>query len=206
MAKHSIVWVKTDGAEQVDIELADSRLIAEGMAIGSNPLPYRLEYTLTTTDQYVTRELYVRTYGNDPDLGTWERSLILTRSEAGKWSCSTHYKGQVQLPIPGGDLTALDDVNDCDLGLSPLTNTLPIKRIWDSKGIGSFPFVMAWVSVPDLQVKADRQTYTFNTVSPEETTYIQYASERWNNRLKVDVDGFIIDYPEIGSMTAHIKA
>ena len=48
---------------------------------------------------------------------------------------------------------------DCDLGLSPLTNFMPIRRRRLLDGGEAHEFLMAWVSVPDLGVHRSEQRY-----------------------------------------------
>lgn len=48
---------------------------------------------------------------------------------------------------------------DCDLGRSPLTNVMPVRRHRLHEAPGAVDFLMAWVSVPDLGVHRSRQRY-----------------------------------------------
>lgn len=47
---------------------------------------------------------------------------------SGEWSARTTADGDSELPPPGGVLSSLTDSLDCDLGSSPLTNTMPVLR------------------------------------------------------------------------------
>ena len=55
----SLVWCKEAGAELAEVKLARGHLSAVGSAIGADPVPYRLEYALTTGDDYATSSLRV---------------------------------------------------------------------------------------------------------------------------------------------------
>jgi hypothetical protein len=57
--RHAIAWVKDDpfGVEFAKIELHSEWLTAEGVAIGTSPVPYRLDYQLETTTGFVTSRL-----------------------------------------------------------------------------------------------------------------------------------------------------
>src|SRR5438132_10805226 len=61
MARRSIVWVKDDplGAEFAYVSIGRGRLTATGLAIGSRPTGYRLDYKLETLAGYVTSGLLV---------------------------------------------------------------------------------------------------------------------------------------------------
>ena len=54
---------------------------------------------------------------------------------------------------------------DCDLGLSPVTNLMPVLRHGLLSGGDAFQLTAAWVSVPDLGVHADGQRYDFVMIS-----------------------------------------
>jgi hypothetical protein len=112
-------------------------------------VPYRLDYQLATTDRYATERLVLRTLRQG-----WHRALELERDTSGRWSCQTEAEGSLDLPAPGGDLAAVAGALDCDLSLSPLTNSMPVLRHRLPEGGGPVDFRMAWVSVPDLVVHA----------------------------------------------------
>src|SRR2546430_17636833 len=103
MARRSIVWVKEDplGAEFADVDIARGRLTAIGVAIGSSPLGYRLEYKLETLAGYVTSGLVAVARGDG-----WQRKLDLRRLRSGRWTARTSLRGQVDLPPPGGGMPA----------------------------------------------------------------------------------------------------
>ena len=119
------VWAMDEpfGAELVDVTLSGTTLAASGLAIGTEPAPYRLEYQLVTAEGYVTTRLAVRTEGPG-----WRRALVLERAPSGVWTCTGHSEGDLDRPAPGGDPALLAGSLDCDLGLSPLTNSMPVLR------------------------------------------------------------------------------
>ncbi|WP_152361408.1 putative glycolipid-binding domain-containing protein [Microlunatus speluncae] len=199
--ERSLVWVKDGGAELARVKLTDRRLSATGTAIGSDPLPYRLDYTLRTVDRFVTSALYVSSAGHDPDRGPWRRQLELRHDGAGTWTVDATGEGDPKLPPPGGDPETLRDALDCDLGLSPLTNTMPVLRAGLLAGGGPVDFVMAWVSVPDLAVVPDRQTYTFRRRDGDHPV-INYTGGDWTRDIVFDAAGLVLDYPDIGRRVA----
>jgi len=115
----------------------------------------------------------------------------------------TEATGETALPPPGGSAELLDDARDCDLGLSPLTNTLPLLRDRMLDRGGSFELVAAWVSVPDLRVLADRQRYTVLKVS-DLFTVVRYeaADGSFGADISFDQDGIVLDYPGIAQRLA----
>jgi hypothetical protein len=60
-----VAWMKADppGAETARVELAPDSLRATGVAIGSDPEPYRLDCELKTSSGFLTRRVLVRTVG-----------------------------------------------------------------------------------------------------------------------------------------------
>jgi hypothetical protein len=196
--RRSVVWVKPEGAELADVEISGGTLRATGAAIGADPLPYRLEYELTTGDGYVTEVLSVRTEGRDQAAGhRWHRSLELSRKPSGGWTARSQSEGDLALPPPGGDLREFRGALDCDLGLSPLTNSMPVLRHGLLDGGGPIEFLMAWVSVPDLSVQASTQTYEFVRRDGDRAV-IRFSSGTFTNDITFDADGLVVDYPAIG--------
>ncbi|MFC6881187.1 MULTISPECIES: putative glycolipid-binding domain-containing protein [Actinomadura] len=192
----SLVWVKPEGAELADVELGGGALAATGSAVGGGDVPYRLEYELATGERYVTARLLVRTWGTGPE-GAWERSLELVNRPEGEWTVSARADGHVALRPPGGEAARFAGALDCDLGLCPLTNTMPVLRSGLLDGGGPAEHLMAWVSVPDLAVLPSRQTYAFVRRDGDRSV-VRYESEGWEQEIVFDRDGFVLDYPSIG--------
>ncbi|GAA5081872.1 hypothetical protein HNP84_000087 [Thermocatellispora tengchongensis] len=186
----SLVWVKDAGAEYAEVDLSGG-LAATGVAVGADPVPYRLEYSLrTAAGDHVTEALTVRSSG-----AGWWRVLDLRRGPDGKWVCEADQEGALGGPPPGGDTGALNDALDCDLGLSPLTNTMPVLRHDLLTTPGSVEFVMAWVRVPHLSVIRHEQRYTH--ISPG---VVRYESDGFRSELVFDRDGLVTDYPGLARL------
>jgi len=192
------VWAKDEpfGTELADVTIAAGALAATGVAVGIDPVPYRLEYELDTIEGYVTARLLVTAQG-----AGWRRAIDLQRAASGEWWCTTEAEGAIDLPSPGGDLAAVAGALDCDLALSPLTNSMPVLRLHE--GSGPVDFLMAWVSVPDLAVHASRQRYTFIRKDPE-ARIVRFESRdsSFVADLRFDDGGLVIDYPGIARRVA----
>jgi hypothetical protein len=195
------VWAKDQpfGAELADVTLSGTMLAASGFGIGTEPAPYRVEYQLATADLYVTTRLVVRTEGPG-----WRRTLVLERAASGVWTCAGDSEGDLDSPEPGGDPALLAGALDCDLGLSPLTNSMPVlrHRLHES-GDGPIDFLMAWVAVPDLAVYPSHQRYTFVRREPRarivrfQSLDIDFAAD-----IAFDEQGVVLDYPGIARLAA----
>jgi uncharacterized protein len=190
--RRAVAWAKDDpfGVEFAEITLAADRVAAEGVAIAARPIPYRLDYLLETAGGYLTSRLWVTSRGEG-----WRRKLDLRRDESGFWTVAADEEGTVDLPPPGGDPATFGEALDCDLGLSPVTNLMPILRHRLLAGGEPVELTTAWVSVPDLSVRADSQRYASLT----EGRVIRYEASdgTFAADITLDSDGIVIDYPGI---------
>lgn len=197
MKTRSVGWTKAAGPalEFAEVTLSPDAVDAVGVAIGSRPVPYRLDYALETTAGFVTARLYLTARGEG-----WRRTLDLQRSAGGAWTATGEAEGSLELPPPGGHTSGLDDALDCDLQESPLTNTMPVLRHGLLEADGSFDFVMAWVAVPSLAVHASPQRYTALRDLPGGRRLIRYEGldSDFSAELTFDADGLVIDYPGLG--------
>ena len=153
-------WRGTDAwrAEAAELDLRPDGVVATGVQVGAAPVPYRLDYRLDASAGWVT--------------GSWRRprpatggraACVLARDGRGGWSAEARRRARrVAEPVdaPGGDPAALAGALDCDLGFSPLTNLLPVRRL----GLLAEPGVRttsltAWVAVPALTVEPSPQRY-----------------------------------------------
>jgi uncharacterized protein len=193
--RRAAAWVKDQpvGVEYADLQLAADHLTAVGVAIGSEPLVYRLDYQLETDQGFVTSRLRVIGRGEG-----WRRELDLRRDDRGGWSITTHEEGSVDLPPSGGDADAFADALDCDLGLSPVTNMMPILRHDLLHGGGPIEFNMAWIEVPMLRVHADQQRYRHVTSAPDHhVVRFEAVDGTFAADITLDPDAVVVDYPHI---------
>ena len=148
----AVAWVKDDGYghEFVDVTIRGDVMVAKGIAIGTAPVPYRLDYRLETGPRFVTARLSAATHGDG-----WSRSLDLRQAD-GRWTASTTSDGDVDLPPAGGDVEAVRGALDCDLEMSPVTNSMPVLRHDLLSGGEPREFLMAWVALPALSFGPSR--------------------------------------------------
>jgi len=107
-------------------------------------------------------------------------ALTLARDGDGTWLAGGR---------PRPDLGGCDDI---DINCTPLTNTLPVRRLDWSAG-KACDIDVAYVSVPELDVRKVRQRYT----DLGDGTVFRYESGSFRADLAVDADGFVVDYPGI---------
>jgi len=192
-----VVWTGTDDwrAEAASVDLTDDGVRATGTQLGIDPLPYRVDYSLDASGGFVTGRFEVRTAGTG-----WSRRVELTHDGAGAWTCAAEHDGEVDLPPPGVDSESLEGALDCDLGFSPLTNLMPVRRHALHARTGEADFVMAWVSVPDLEVFASAQRYEH--VRADDTGAVVRFVDRgrfagFTAELALDPDGLVLVYPDL---------
>lgn len=196
----AVTWSKNApfGAEYVEVTFGTDALSADGVAIGSEPLPYRLDYTLRTVSEFVTTEVDVRSRGEG-----WERRLVLARSTAGDWTAETTSRGDPSLPPPGGDTASFGGALDPDLGLSPLFNSMPVLRHRLHEGGVADDFLMVWISVPDLSIHSSPQRYTFRERLADGNRLVRFQSFGEGVDFAADVvfdsQGLVVDYPGIAT-------
>ncbi len=194
----SLFWERKDTAG-TEHALADTSagLYARGTAVAVDPIPYSCRYELRTDQGWTTAHLDVTAEG-----GGWVRSIRLELA-AGRWRATTAEQGNLDAVLSaaghaGAGLPGIEDPDllygafDVDLGGSPLTNTLPVRRLGlqQEKAGVAHRLSVAWVLLPSLEVVQADQIYT-----PLEDGRIRYASETFSADLTVDVDGFVTDYP-----------
>jgi hypothetical protein len=162
---------------------------ATGTQVGVDPLPYRADYRLDASERFVTARLDVVAEG-----AGWRRELELVHDGRGRWTCRAGASGEVDLQAPGGDIEPLLGALDCDLGLCPLTNLMPIRRSGLNRRPGAEDFRMAWVSVPDLGVHGSAQRYEH--VRPGVVRYVDRGPfAGFHADLELDADGIVEHYP-----------
>jgi hypothetical protein len=164
--------VATD--EHCTLTQRDSGLSLVGTVLGSEGgVPVRIEYRVLADAEGLTSAAHVR------DLrGFEQRTLVLERDAKGGWS------------VDGKTVRGLKGATDVDLGCSPSTNTLPIRRL--RLGVGASKTIKAaWVRFPELTVVKADQKYT----RLDEFTY-RYASGDFEAELTVDDEGLVAAYAE----------
>lgn len=189
-----LTWFGVDDTTRVDlasVELGTASMRAIGSARAQH---FSSNWELDVADGWVTRALRVTTRGFG-----WGRSLDLTRSDAGEWAAETSTRGDTDLPPPGlTDTGSLDGAVDCDLGLCPVTNTMPIRRLGLlERDVGETHLAMAWVEVPSLRVRRSDQVYASGPATDRRRISYRALNSEFAARLTVDADGFVVDYPTL---------
>ena len=177
MTTRRVAWRRSDEVqtdEHCTLTLRDNGLSLVGTVLGADTgAPVRIEYRVLADASGLSTAAHVR------DLRGFEtRTVVLERDLKGNWR------------VDGKVVRTLKGCTDVDLGCSPSTNTLPIRRLRLPVG-ASNTIKAAWVRFPELAVVKANQTYT----RLDEFTY-RYKSGDFEAELTVDDDGLVAAYAE----------
>ncbi len=107
-----------------------------------------------------------------------ESSLSLSRTIDDRWFCN------------GKEVSQFVGLKDIDLGITPSTNTLPIRRLNLSPG-ESKELTAVWLRFPDLSLAPLAQRYT----CIDSKTYLyQSVKSGYKAEINVDSDGIVVTY------------
>jgi hypothetical protein len=169
--RHVLRWRNTagDGLEHAVVLVESRGVFVRGHVVGPD---FGLCYSLRCAPDW--RALFLEVSTADGE------SLTLSSDGQGTW-----FDGA------GRPFEALDDCDDLDLAVTPLTNTLAIRRLTLAAGDGAEVDV-AYVAAPELEVSRERQRYT------------RLDARRWRfesdggafvREIEVDAYGFVESYP-----------
>jgi hypothetical protein len=177
MTTRRVAWRRSDEVETDEhctLTVRDGGLSLVGTVLGSEGgAPVRIEYRVLADGTGMTTAAHVR------DLRGFEtRTMVLERDAKGRWT------------VDGTVMKELKGCTDVDLGCSPSTNTLPIRRL--RLGVGATQKIQAaWLRFPDFTIVKAAQTY----MRLDEFTY-RYASGTFEAELTVDDDGLVAAYAD----------
>lgn len=173
----TILWRRLDlpGHEAGRLARRDGGWELSGTALFAwDERPCRLDYRVTCDADWRTQAARVSGFIGDRDV-----DLHVSVDRERRWSMNG-----LECPAVAGCL-------DIDLGFSPSTNLLPIRRL--SLDVGQAAQVRAaWLPFPSLAFELLSQLY--RREGPHTYRY-ESAGGAFMRLLKVDDTGFVIDYP-----------
>ena len=173
-----ILWQRLDmpGHEVAELTALDTGWRLSGVAVLAHEgRPCRMEYDIQCDATWRTRAVTIRGH-----VGGVPSQLDLARDDDSAWTAN------------GAPVPALLGCIDVDLGFSPSTNLLPIRRLELSVGDHA-PVRAAWVRFPELTLAVLEQVYT--RTGPASYRY-ESAGGTFRRELTVNADGFVLDYPD----------
>jgi hypothetical protein len=173
----TIRWSAWDGCEagleHVDLSPADGGIDVSGVVIGrEDEARFGLSYRLKLDASWRTREAHLQT--------TSGRALHLESNGQGGWTENGRGRPDLQGCI------------DIDIQATPLTNTLPIRRL-DWLPVESTDIRLCYVETPGLTVSPQDQRYT--ALTPGSLYRFESLDSGFTADLPVDEDGLVLDYP-----------
>jgi hypothetical protein len=173
----AILWHRLDkpGHDAATIErIADGWRVSGVAVVAESALPCRVDYDVACDSRWVTRSCSLRGY-----VGAKPVALDVLRSGSDTWT------------VDGVDAPDLQECTDIDLGFTPATNVLPIRRL--NLRIGQRALVRAaWIRFPEFTAEVLDQVYTRQAAD----RYL-YESDNGGFRRELGVDQFgcVVDYP-----------
>ncbi|PVE26406.1 transcriptional regulator [Microvirga sp. KLBC 81] len=162
-----------EGLEHVDVRPADGGLTISGVVIGrQDGTEFGLHYRLKVDSSWRIRAVHLQT--------TSGRVLDLESNGQGSWIEN------------GKPQPALQGCIDVDIQATPLTNTLPIRRLeWEAGQ--AVDIRLCYITIPDLTVSPGDQRYT--ALRPGSLYRFESLGSDFTADLPVDEDSFVLDYP-----------
>ncbi|UTV57940.1 putative glycolipid-binding domain-containing protein [Burkholderia arboris] len=174
---HCVAWqiVQTwQAAEWCRLVESPAGIDLSGSVSGAiDGTPFRIDYAIACGIDWLTRAARVTRWS-----GTAPPRQMDIACEAGQWT------------IGGADAPALAGATDIDLGFSPSTNTLPIRRLALAVG-ESAAIRTAWLRFPDFDLVRGEQRYTHTA-----PRMYRYESGTYAADLGIDDAGLVTDYDE----------
>lgn len=182
MTRRTLIWTChfQFSTEHVVVETDEGGWSIHGTAIAVyDDQPAAVSYSIGCDPTWATRDVLVAI-----EHGVASKSIALSAAN-GQWTVD----GRVREDLAG--------CIDIDLGITPFTNTLPIRRHNLALG-ASAPASAAWVRFPDLSVERLDQAYT----RLSEDIYRYESSSGFTAELTVDDFGIVRRYGDFWSLIA----
>jgi hypothetical protein len=177
----AVIWRQVDGSGMEHCRLTEDFLTPSldgAVVVVDANVPWRLDFGIACDGQWRTRAVSVRAVE-----GVTDHLLNLAADDRGRWIVDGMARGD------------LDGCLDVDLGFSPSTNTLPIRRL----GLHvdeAMTIDVAWVEFPSLTVRRASQRYTRLA---ERTWRFDYLTTGFTADIEVDERGLVVSYPPLWS-------
>jgi hypothetical protein len=163
-----VVWERWDGhgMERAWVTVGPDGVFADSDLL--TPENVHAHFRIRCDPQWCTRHVEVTVLGGE------HRVLRLEADGEGHWD------GRPEL----------DGCLDVDIYPSPLTNSLPIRRVG-----GDFETTAAWVQIPELTVEPLHQRYT--RLEGGNRWRYEALGSGFVTEFEVDADGLVFDYPQL---------
>lgn len=175
----TILWRRVDcpGEESAFLEEHNNEWQLHGAVhVEHGGEEWRIDYVVTCDRGWETRVAVVDAWRGPAGE---HRRMVIVHREDGAWLVDGH-------EVPG-----LEGCRDVDLGFSPSTNTLPIRRLGLGEGEAA-DLPAAWLRFPELSLERLEQRYER---LDGETYRYECGGGSFSRDLAVNAEGFVTDYP-----------
>jgi hypothetical protein len=153
----TVLWQRIDspGSEWCALERSPDGWRLHGIVLAEvAATPVLVHYAVATASDWSTRAVEIMMRSSD---AITPQELRLTVTPEQHWQIEREPTQDISMPQD--DPTALEGLIDVDLGITPATNTLPIRRLDPAIG-ETVAVTAAWVRFPELTIEPLPQTYT----------------------------------------------
>ena len=179
MIVDSILWRRLDvpGHDACRLERTDAGWLLDGAAVFCEEgVVARLAYRIVCDSEWRSRQGRVEGW-----LGERAIDLRVARSADGVWS------------LNGVAVSRLDATPDLDLGFTPASNLLQLRRAGLKEGQGA-DLPAAWLDVAQATLSILPQRYERRSAT---TYWYEAPSFGYRGLLEVRPSGFVVRYPEL---------
>ncbi len=169
-----------NGLEHCVVEINENGMTLSGAVVGARETRYGAFYFVRTDELFRTREVRVQ-YASGP-------VLHVEADGCGNW---------LDL-VAGSSLEHLNGCIDVDIGVTPATNTLPIKRL-DLLAGESREILAAYVPLPSQIAGGFIPTHAKQRYTCLEVGRLYRYEGLFRNftaELEIDGTGIVLDYPD----------
>ncbi len=184
----TVLWQRIDspGSEWCTLEQEPEGWRLRGIVLAAVATePVLVQYAVVLASDWSTRAVEIVMHSGD---ASQPRDLRLTVDPEQRWQIER--EPSLDPAMPQDDPMALHGLTDVDLGITPATNTLPIRRLDPAIG-EAVAVTAAWVRFPEL------------TIEPLPQRYIRLADRRYRyesaggafvTEIEVDDLGLVTKY------------
>lgn len=183
--ERNVLWTPWNepGLEHLRLVKSSMGIIGDGMIVGiRDKTPFRAHYKIRCNSAWRVQHVEVNLLDDSSE------DIKMHADGKGRWTDDA-----------GDALPLLNGCFDVDISASAFTNTLAIRRLGLKPGETS-AFPVAYIAVPEMEIKLARQRYTCLELGAGGGLY-KYEDEGlfpgFTADLPVDSDGLVIDYPEL---------
>src|SRR5579884_3297644 len=173
--ENNLLWTPQQeaGLEHLHLRQNDEGISVDSVVIGMHQnTPFRAWYEIHVDRDWKVQRCTLRLLGNS------HQEITLQDDSENHWTDAA-----------ANALPALNGCIDVDISITPFTNTLPIRRLSLNPG-QSVDIVVAYIAVPELEVRPAPQRYTCLESSVDGGLYrYESLTSGFTRDLRVDAQG-----------------